>query len=158
MDVKVPKFRTAWNYDRDAASLESALVCADESLAVQSEAAEADINTIVRRFGLTGQLPQGVRPPMFGDFTQVMDYRSALDAVIAADEAFMEMPADVRKRFHDDPQEFVAFCSDEKNLEEMRKLGLAIPAPVEDNRVQKVEIVSPAQPAAAPAPAGAVGS
>ena len=32
-----------------------------------------------------------------------------------------------------DPQAFVEFCSDEANLDEMRKLGLAIPAKVEDS-------------------------
>ena len=40
----------------------------------------------------------------------------------------MTMPADVRARFNNDPALFVDFCSDEANLDEMRKLGLAVPA------------------------------
>lgn len=124
---KVPFFRTAYNYDTDAVSRETALVCDDPSLAVQSEADECDINTIVRRFGLTGVLPSGVRAPTYGDFTGVSDYREALEAIEAADESFYSMPADVRSRFQNDPARFVDFCSDPANLDEARRLGLAPP-------------------------------
>lgn len=121
------------DYDFEARSQEFGLSCKDESLAVQSQRDEADINTLVKRFGITGQMPQNVRAPTFEDFTEVFDFQSAMHAVMAAQESFMQMPADVRSRFGNDAQEFVRFCSDKDNLEEMRKLGLAIPAaPVVD--------------------------
>jgi len=101
--MKVPVFRTPYNYDRDAASNETALVCDDPSLAVQDERDECDINTIVTRFGLTGELPSGVRRPEYGDFTGIGDYRQALEAISAADEAFYSMPASVRARFQNNP-------------------------------------------------------
>lgn len=125
----VPVFlRTPYNYNMDAASVESGLRCEDESLAVQSAKEECDINTIVRKFGLTGELPSDVKMPMSGDYTNVLDYQSALNVVIAADDAFMEFPAEVRARFANDPQKLFEFVSDKANLDEARKLGLAIPA------------------------------
>ena len=125
--VPVVFLRTPYNYDTMAASNESALECLDESLAIQSAKDESDINTIVRRFGLTGVLPSGVRQPTYGDFVGVSDYQSALAVIESADESFYAMPADVRARFGNDPAQFVDFCSDPANLSEMRKLGLAVP-------------------------------
>jgi len=84
--------RSPYNYDVAAASRESGLECLDESLAVQSEAEDADINTIVKRFGLTGQLPENVRVPLASDFTEAMDFKSAMNAIRAAQESFAEMP------------------------------------------------------------------
>lgn len=110
----------------------SAITCEDESLTVQSQAEEADINTIVRRFGITGHMPVGVRVPSYGDFEVVDDYRSALHALREAEESFAKMPADVRSRFDNDPGRFVEFCSDVDNLAEMRKLGLAVPEVVSE--------------------------
>lgn len=114
-----------FNYDQEQASVESGLHCRDKSRALQSQAQDADINVIVKRFGVTGQLPQGLRLPTYGDFSEVVDYRTALDAVRAAEASFMEVPAEIRRRFGDDPQAFVEFCSDEKNYDELVKLGLA---------------------------------
>lgn len=119
------------SYDPDVVSDETGLECKDPSLAVQSQRDEADINTIVRNFGITGKLPENVRVPSYGDFDVVDDYRSAIEAVRAAEGSFMQMPADVRSRFENDPQQFLDFCMNPDNLEEMRKLGLAVPAKVE---------------------------
>lgn len=122
--------RAAYGYDVDAASLEAGLLCEDVSRTVQSQAEEADINTIVRRFGVTGVMPQGLRPPTYQDFEGIFDFQTAQNAVIAAEKAFMAVPADIRARFGNDPARFVEFCSDIKNIEEMRKLGLAVPEAV----------------------------
>lgn len=120
--------RTPYNYDTLAASRESGVDASVEpSLTHQSFAEEADINTIVKRFGLTGELPSNVRMPEFADFTEVHDFKTAMDAVARSREAFEAMPADVRARFGNDPAAFVDFCTDSSNLEEARKLGL-VPA------------------------------
>lgn len=128
----MPFLRTPYNYDRLAASDESAVDCSVEpSLAKQSFADECDINTIVRRFGLTGQLPSDVRAPVYQDFEEVFDFQSAMNAVRSAQESFLAMPAGVRARFGNDPQAFVEFCSDVGNRAEAEKLGLVVPkAPV----------------------------
>lgn len=125
---EIPKFRNSVNFDRAAWSDLHGLECKDPSLTIQSQKEEADINTIVRNFGVTGQLPQGVRVPSYGDFDGVDDYRSAIDAVRAAEDSFLAMPSDLRARLGNDAGRFVEWCADVNNLEEMRKLGLAVPA------------------------------
>lgn len=129
--MKAPFLRTPYNYDMNKAGDESALACKDPTLTQQSFAEEVDINTIVRRFGLTGELPTNVRMPQYGDYTEVMDYHQAMTAIRMADESFYSMPADVRARFDNNPGKFVDFCLDEKNLDEAIKLGLAIPRPAD---------------------------
>jgi len=119
--------RNPYNYDTNEASRESGVTSRSPSRTVQSSRDEADINTIVKRFGITGTLPQAVVPPTYETFDEVFDYQSALQTVMEADQAFMSLPADVRRRFNEDPGAFVDFCSKEQNLPEMRKLGLALP-------------------------------
>lgn len=122
--------RTPYNYDTMEASDASGLFCEDDSLAQQHARDESDINTIVKRFGLTGELPNGVRAPTYGDFADVTDYHTAINAVIAAKESFMQLPADVRTRFNNDPGAFVDFVSDDSNRAEAEKLGLVLPQAV----------------------------
>ena len=118
-----PVFRTQFNF-RSVPARSTAFGATGEDLTQQSFKEDCDINTIVRRFGLTGQLPQDVRAPTYGDFTAVTDFHSAMNALREAQEAFMLMPAEVRERFRNDPGAFVDFCSDPANAEEARKLGL----------------------------------
>lgn len=116
--------RSLYAYDVDAVSEATGLVCKDKSLTVQDQAEEADINVLVERFGVTGQIPQKVRMPTYGDFTGVNNYQDALNAIMEAERSFMQLPAKVRQRFNNDPQEFLDFCEDPANLEEAQKLGL----------------------------------
>lgn len=128
--MNMPFVRSAFNYDRDEASVDSGLACKDVSRAKQSFAAECDINTIVKNFGLTGKLPDNIRAPTYGDFDGIFDFHSAMNAVATASEAFDSLSAEIRSRFHNDPGLFVDFCSNPDNLPEMRKLGLTISEPV----------------------------
>ncbi len=118
--------RNPYNYDTNEASEESALYCEDPSRTKQSFKEECDINTILKRFNITGQLPVGPLQPQYGDFSGVFDYQTALNAVIAAQDSFNALPATLRNRFANDPAAFVDFCSDESNREEMIRLGLVI--------------------------------
>lgn len=145
--MKAPFVRSAYNYDRSQASKSAGLFfdeMSEPSLTVQSQKDEADINVLVKRFGVTGHLPQSVRAPSFGDFTGVNDFQSAMNAIREAQESFDAMPADVRARFHNDPQEFVEFCSDEENIDEMRKMGLTKPEDIAN--VTDVRIVGSETP------------
>lgn len=124
------KLRSAFNYDTDAVSLETGLdFDPDSSLTQQQFKEDADINVIVRRFGLTGELPTNFRPPVSGDFTGVSDFHSAMNAVRQAEEAFMQMPAELRARFNNDPQRLIDFVEDASNKDEALKLGILAPPP-----------------------------
>lgn len=122
--------RAFGNYDVDAASNESALKEFDKGVTQQQFAEECDINNIVKRFGLTGELPENIGFPVSGDFTGVSDFKSAMDVVRKSQEAFMELPGDMRYRFANDPQRLMEFLDDPRNREEAVKLGL-VNAPVE---------------------------
>lgn len=116
--------RSSFNYDRDAASSESALECLDESKAIQSAEEESNINTIVRRFGISGELPGGYDMPQSGDFTGIPDFHTAMNLVRKAQEEFVRVPAEIRARFNNDPGRFMAFFDDPANYDEALKLGL----------------------------------
>lgn len=125
MSKKFPKNRAPGNFDAKAWSRQFGLVCPEPTRTIQSQKDEADINTIVRNFGVTGKVPVSTRIPTYGDFDGVSDYREAIEAIRAAESSFLAMPADLRKRLDNDPQKFVEWCADSNNLAEMRKLGLA---------------------------------
>lgn len=140
--------RSPYNYDRRAAALEAQLICRDKSLAKQEFKEEVDINTIVDRFGIGYEMPEGVRMPTYGDFTGVADYHSAANAIAQANEAFDALPAQVRVRFANDPGAFVAFCSDDKNRDEAVKLGL-VPPPMAPKAATEA-VAAPTAPVATP--------
>lgn len=106
------------------------LECKDPSRAIQDQRDDTDINTIVRNFGITGKLPEGVRVPTYGDFDGISDFREAVDAVRAAEDAFLALPSSLRAELGHDPQRFLEYAADPANLEAMRKLGLAVVPPV----------------------------
>lgn len=124
--MSIPFIRSPYNYDTNAASDESGIACSDPSLAQQNSKEECDINTIVKRFNLTGELPSGLSVPQYSDFGDVTDYHTAMNMVIAADNAFMAMPAAIRARFNNDAGAFVDFVSDPNNKDEIDKLGLSV--------------------------------
>jgi len=120
-----PFIRSPFNYDAAEASLSSGLICSpNEDRTQQKFKDECDINVIVRRFGITGQLPTDGRIPMYGDFTGIGDYRDALDAIRLAEQSFLQLPAAIRRELGDDPQRFVEFCQDPKNLPQLKEWGL----------------------------------
>lgn len=100
----------------------------DPSRAKDSMREECDINNIVKKHRQTGILQHvSGRTPQFGDFSEVSDYQTALNQVMAAQESFMALPASVRSRFGNDPGQFLAFVGDPNNREEAIKLGLVTP-------------------------------
>lgn len=115
---------------------------------IQSAKDDSDINVIVRRFGMTGQIRTANVEPFYGDFSGVDDYQSAMNMLLAAKQSFAELPADVRSRFGNDPALLIDFLHDDANLEEARKLGLCRPqeAPPEPQLVRIVPEVPEAPP------------
>lgn len=99
------------------------------SSTVQADMADADINTIVRRFGLVGEMPEALGIPQYGDFTGISDYRSALDAIGYAQEQFAQIPAEIRAKFQNDPGEWMSWIHDPANVREAISLGFAVEIP-----------------------------
>lgn len=114
------------------------------SMTQKHQAKDTDINVIVARFGVTKTLPLRLNALNIGAFEDVFDFQSAQNALVSAKRAFMSIDADLRARFHNDPQRFMDFCLDKDNEVELRKLGLwkALTEP-EPEKVMKVEVVNP---------------
>ena len=134
-----PFVRDPYNYDKDEVSNETGLKCEDPSLAQQHMKDECDINVIVERFGVTGQLPVTTLQPTYGDFSGVSDYQDALIKLQQTDADFMALPAAIRARFANDPFELVNFLASEANRDEAIQLGLIDGEPVVQPIVSDVE-------------------
>lgn len=126
------KFRTQYSYDEAEERRNSGINCKDPSLAQQHARDECDINTIVNRYLKQGVLPQIPLPPHSDAFAELFDFQGAMNTIAAAQQSFGRLSAEIRRRFGNDPAEFVTFCCAETdgkldNLEEMRRMGLAVP-------------------------------
>lgn len=128
--AKSINFRTAYGKHD---SKDYAYVDGLPSLTQQNFKNECDINFIMKRWEKTGELTH-VRSnaPSYGDFSNLGDYQSSLNVVLAAQEAFDSLPAVVRNRFSNDPAMFVEFVQDPSNADAIVELGLAAPRPVLD--------------------------
>jgi len=84
---------------------------------------QCDINTIVRRWRNTGELPHlNTAKPWYGDFTAASDYQDARNRIDAAESAFMELPSSVRSACDNDPAKLIELAygdpSGRKTLED----------------------------------------
>lgn len=96
---------------------------------------ETDINNIMSKYYKTGSITHlAGKAGQYGDFSDVTDYKTGLERILAADELFSSLPAKTRQRFSNDPAEFIEFATDPDNLDEMRKMGLAPPKAPEVER------------------------
>lgn len=96
-------------YDAKAVSVATSVDTGSESFVQQHLKDEVDINTIVRRFGITREMPAGIPGGVFGDFTGIDDFESAVAAIDRAREGFMSLPAEVRERFGNEPGKLIEF-------------------------------------------------
>lgn len=116
----------------------------DVPLTQQSDAAECDINTIVARAKGGADVSRLTRPGgVYGDFRNLPDFRTSLLIVTEANERFMSLDAQVRKRFNNDPAQLLDFLGDDKNREEAVKLGLLRPyeAPKVDEHLETLKSI-----------------
>ncbi|QGH73507.1 MAG: scaffold protein [Microviridae sp. ctOsc38] len=103
----------------------SGKVCAG-GRTLQASRDECNVNLIMARFEKTGQLPQMIRrDPQYGEFASAPEYHEAMCLVVKAQEQFEALPAQVRKRFGNDPAAFLGFAVDPQNQRELVRMGLA---------------------------------
>jgi phage internal scaffolding protein len=105
-----------------------------ESLTQQHFKDECEVINIIKKHDRNGIIEHVQRgQARYGDFSEVADYREALDLVRDAQAEFMTIPSDIRKKFDNDPGKFYQFVSDPDNKDELIKMGF----------VQTPEVVSP---------------
>lgn len=95
----------------------------DPSLTKQEYKQEADINVIIKRYVSTGEFP--INPqPLYADTTQIPDFQTMMNHVIAVEERFDQLPAEVRAKFSNDPSLMLEWAQDPKNNDAAVTMGL----------------------------------
>lgn len=121
-----------------------------ESLTQQHFAKDADVRNIIKQYDKTGLIANVARGvARYGDYSEVNEYREALDMVNAANNNFMQLPAEIREMFGNDAGSFFEFATDPANEEKMVELGLKeAPIVVKEQSVvaDKKEAVEPPAP------------
>lgn len=97
-----------------------------QGLTEQSHRNKCSIETIIRQYDKTGLITH-VNNAIgnYGDYTEVNEYQESLNLVMEAEDAFKELPSNIRKKFNFDPGEFFEFATNPENKEELIDLGLA---------------------------------
>lgn len=91
----------------------------------QSMKDECNINFILAKFQKTGVIEhRKTYEGNYGEFAAI-DFHEAMNIVAEAEEMFLTIPAEIRKKFNNDPGEFLKFATNGENIVELRKLGLA---------------------------------
>lgn len=100
----------------------------------QSFKDEVNVNNVIKKYRITGQMPMTMGEPMYGDFSDVKSYQESINIVMKADEQFKRLPSDIRKKFENDPAKFLEFVGNPDNHEEMVKMKLAKHKAVGDSK------------------------
>lgn len=130
----------------EAASLASAQANDQPSKTLQGPALEADINFIAKTYGLTPanyMPPEVYDPRYYGDMTDIPDLQTALDRIRDANEHFMQLPANLRRRFNDSPGYLWEFLQDPNNLKEAVQLGILKEMPPEASQASTEAVQTP---------------
>lgn len=93
--------------------------------------ADCDINTILKKFQITGQLPSG-RIGVYGDFSDCGTFSDIISRVNKATADFENLPSDVRARFGHDASAFYDFVLNPDNHDECCRLGIISERPHEE--------------------------
>lgn len=124
---------------RHNGDLDIETVNTQKSLTQQQFSDDCDINNIVNKYATTGEITHFARSQgVYADMTDLpVDLQTAFDTVRFAEEAFLTIPADVRKRFDNDPAQFTTWLSDPNNYDEGVKLGFFEPNKNQQQNAQK---------------------
>lgn len=112
-----------------------------ECLVEQAHKADCDINNIIARFSgdeLRAFIQQD--PGAYQDLSNAVDLKTAMDTVIESERLFDALPSAVRKKFNNNPIEFLEFAQDKKNGKAMVDMGLAIERPKIDPPASRSDI------------------
>lgn len=117
------------------------LDCSDSvDMTKQSFKDECDINFIMGKYAKGQVVDHLAKYQGNYGFVEAATLHDMMNIVTVAQTMFNDLESEVRLRFGNSPEAFLAFAQDEKNLPELRKMGLAKPLDVEQ---AKPEIAAP---------------
>jgi len=107
---------------------------------------ECDINTILASYARTGNLTHVTsQQATFQDLPDALDFQEGLNMVLAAQEAFAGLPADIRDRYKNDPAIFLSALEEPSERPYLTEKGVFKSPP------------PPPEPSPVPAPSGSGG-
>lgn len=116
-----------------------------ESLTVQSDAHLADIQEILKSYGVVGmQSMLDQAEVQFMDISDFSDYATMMNHVKTAEREFMKLPSAIRGQFNHDVFTWLDSAHDERRAPSPRELREREGDPQEDPPVPLVEPVAPA--------------
>lgn len=97
----------------------------EPSMAIQSERDKCDLEVIRAIYAKTGVM-NNIRTdkPLYGDFTSSREYHDVLLRAQEAQDDFMQLDANIRARFKNDPGLLLDYVSNPDNRLEAIKMGL----------------------------------
>lgn len=117
-----------------------------ESKVDESQADLTNIHKLLEPAIQRGLLRHSVKYTDEYDDIPAITYQDALQTVATANEMFADLPAKIRKRFNNNPVEFLQFTANPENKDEMQRLGM-----LKGND----GLTADGQPSGAPTPAAA---
>nr|WAE43793.1 MAG: internal scaffolding protein [Microviridae sp.] len=115
----------------------------DPSLTKQEFKDDNTPDHIIDVYTRTGQLPNTLTTPQYGDMTNTPTFQEAMQIIAKGNEAFMKLNAETRKYFDNDPAKFIDFTNSADNVQEGVRLGLwTLPPDPEKEKPMKVEVVN----------------
>lgn len=142
--VSVPLFRTQYDGLNEQVSLAHSISFPPPEenpfSAIQSEAKDCDLNLIVKSNNTAyfERFQARVASGQYLDLANLPDYVESQNIMVRAQEAFMDLPADIRKEFGNDPAAFLDFI-DRGDRSEFERLGLVPPTPLNEAHLAQDE-------------------
>lgn len=136
--------------DVDPKTFSHKLYCTTKGRTDKDQAPHLNVNNIVKRYNDATMLP--LARAAFGQYRDVVDapsYEAGLNIVANANEMFAQLPSDVRKRFGNNPAEFLRAYDDPEQKAYLQKLGVLPPeAPTPTPEAEKASKKPSAKPEA----------
>jgi phage internal scaffolding protein len=96
----------------------------DPSMTDQSQEQESNVNFIMQKYQNTGISPDWRTNGFFADLTNVPDLSTALQTVTQAQQAFDQLPSNIRERMGNSPEFMMEYLLNPANKQEAISLGL----------------------------------
>lgn len=131
----------------------------------QHFAPQCDVNSIVRQHPNLD--PENIsnseiasilsNPELYSEYDSSQSFVDAMEIVTRAKEQFDTLPAPLRRRFNENPYEFLEYVNNKENYNEMKKFGLLIEKVPDTNILDKAAnpsepVTQPKEPAVAQTP------
>lgn len=104
------------------------------------------VATMMAKYARTNDLaPISAQLAMYGDFSEVGDFQTAMNQVMAAKKLFLDLPSDVRSMVENNPAKFIDWIGKEENWQKAIDLKLLDP-PRGDDPIPVVRVLQEPEP------------